>query len=117
MNETIRKQQAISLMNAVAPMIGTVIDPSAIAMHILESGFNISDPERFLMQQAPPEMMAQEGEIPLEESEPPISEAGPIPPEVAAPAPEMGAFAPTGGIPPELLAQLQGQMGVQLPSL
>jgi len=29
----------------------------------------------------------------------------------------MGAFAPTGGIPPELLAQLQGQMGVQLPSL
>ena len=33
------------------------------------------------------------------------------------PGPEGGAFAPTGGIPPELLAQLQGQMGVELPSL
>ena len=116
MNETIRKQQAISLMNAVAPMIGTVIDPSAIAMHILESGFNISDPERFLMQQAPPEMMAQEGEVPPEEPsmmppQPPMS------PETMMPPPDLGAFAPTGGIPPELLAQLQGQMGVELPSL
>lgn len=117
MNETIRKQQAISLMNAVAPMIGTVIDPAAIAMHILETGFNITDPQRFLMQQAPPQMGAEEGQMPPEEGAPPPPGANPIPPEVAAPAPEMGAFAPTGGIPPELLAQLQGQMGVQLPSL
>jgi hypothetical protein len=32
-------------------------------------------------------------------------------------APELGAFAPTGGVPPELLAQLQGQMGLELPAL
>ena len=117
MNETIRKQQAISLMNAVAPMIGSVIDPAAMAMHILETGFNISDPQRFLMQQPPPQMAAEEGQMPPEEGAPPPPGANPISPEVAAPAPEMGAFAPTGGIPPELLAQLQGQMGVQLPSL
>ena len=55
--------------------------------------------------------------MPPEEGAPPLPGANPISPEVAAPAPEMGAFAPTGGIPPELLAQLQGQMGVQLPSL
>jgi hypothetical protein len=33
------------------------------------------------------------------------------------PSPEAGAFAPTGGVPPELLAQLQAQMGMELPSL
>tara|TARA_R110002110_G_scaffold381046_2_gene591905 strand:- start:14 stop:505 length:492 start_codon:yes stop_codon:yes gene_type:complete len=118
MNETIRKQQAISLMNAVAPMIGTVIDPAAIAMHILETGFNISDPERFLLQQPPPDVAAEDGQMPPEESGPP---QGNVPPDMGnipmPPAPDMGAFAPTGGIPPELLAQLQGQMGVQLPSL
>ena len=32
-------------------------------------------------------------------------------------SPDMGAFAPTGGVPPELLAQLQGQMGLDLPAL
>jgi hypothetical protein len=31
--------------------------------------------------------------------------------------PDMGAFAPTGGVPPELLAQLQNQMGLELPAL
>ena len=31
--------------------------------------------------------------------------------------PDMGAFAPTGGVPPELLAQLQGQMGMDLAQL
>jgi len=30
---------------------------------------------------------------------------------------QVGAFAPTGGVPPELLAQLQNQMGIELPSL
>jgi len=29
----------------------------------------------------------------------------------------LGAFAPTGGVPPELLAQLQNQMGMELPNL
>ena len=117
MNETIRKQQAISLMNAVAPMIGTVIDPAAMAMHILETGFNISDPERFLMQQPPPDVAAEDGQMPPEGGPP---QGGP-PPDMAPapmpPPPDMGAFAPTGGIPPELLAQLQGQMGMELPSL
>ena len=28
-----------------------------------------------------------------------------------------GAFAPTGGVPPELLTQLQNQMGLDLPAL
>ena len=124
MNETIRKQQAISLMNAVAPLVGTVIDPAALAMHVLEFGFGIQEPDKFLMQQAPPEMMAEEGEVPPEEGGVPPEMMGgmggpPIPPEMMGggigPSPDV--FAPTGGIPPEILAQLQNQMGLELPSL
>jgi hypothetical protein len=117
MNETIRKQQAISLMNAIAPLVGTVIDPAALATHVLEFGFGIQDPEKFLMQQPPPEMMAQEGEMPPEQ--PPMNMGAPMPPDMGMggvpPSPEL--FAPTGGVPPEILAQLQNQMGLELPSL
>jgi hypothetical protein len=31
--------------------------------------------------------------------------------------PDGGSFAPTGGVPPELLLQLQNQMGLELPNL
>lgn len=116
MNETIRKQQAISLMNAVAPLIGTVIDPTAIAMHVLESGFGIKDPEKFLappMPPPPPEMAGEQGAAGAEPPMAPPGMGNAVPP----PSPDMGAFAPTGGVPPELLAQLQAQMGMELPSL
>jgi hypothetical protein len=121
-NDTIRKQQAVSLMNAIAPLIGTVIDPTALAMHVLEEGFDVKDPMKFLMQQdqpATPEQEAVAGETP----QPPDEQMGPPPmPPGMAPAPmpqgpDLGAFAPTGGVPPELLAQLQNQMGMQLPNL
>jgi hypothetical protein len=110
MNDTIRRQQAVSLLNAVAPLVGTVIDPAALARHVLEDGFGVKDPEKFLMGQAP--QPGAPGEAP-----PP---GAPMPPGMGgAPVPQApeGAFAPTGGVPPELLAQLQGQMGMQLPSL
>ena len=117
MNDTIRRQQAVSLLNAVAPLIGTVIDPAAIARHVLEDGFGVKDPDKFLMQQTP---LPPEGEAPAE-GMPGEEElmAPPMPggmPGGLPSAPE-GAFAPTGGVPPELLAQLQGQMGMELPSL
>lgn len=101
MNDTIRKQQAVSLLNAVAPLVGTVIDAGEIARHVLQSGFGISDPERFIMQQQP---MPTEGNT--------AAGGGP------APMPEAPgeAFAPTGGVPPELVSQLQNQMGMSLPA-
>jgi len=84
----------------------------------LEDGFGIKDPQRFIMEQGPPlppdaqpvdEAAALEGG-PL----PPGGPPGPVPPPGAGVPP---VFAPTGGVPPELLAQLQGQMGLELPSL
>ena len=115
MNETIRKQQAVSLLNAVAPLIGTVIDPMAIAVHVLESGFNVKNPEKFLIQQQP--MPAPGAPTPDGTPVPGGAPAGPMGGAPPPPAPDQGAFAPTGGVPPELLAQLQGQMGLELPSL
>jgi len=113
LNDTIRKQQAISLLNAVAPMVGTVIDPQALAVHVLESGFGIKDPEKFLMQAPDQAVAAEEGQIPPEGEAP----MAPQPVDPGIMAPQGGAFAPTGGIPPELLLQLQNQMGMELPSL
>ena len=112
MNETIRKQQAVSLMNAVAPLVGIVIDPAALAKYVLQTGFGVKNPDKFIMQ--PQQQTPQDAEVAQ-------AEAGAAPmPFGQAPIPEgpaMGAFAPTGGVPPELLAQLQGQMGMDLSQL
>ena len=83
--------------------------------HVLESGFGIKDPEKFLIQQPDPQTMAEEEQLPPEDPA-----AGGMPPQMGGmplPPGQDGAFAPTGGVPPELLAQLQGQMGMELPSL
>ena len=112
MNETIRKQQAVSLMNAVAPLVGIVIDPAALAKYVLQTGFGVKNPDKFIMQ--PQQQTPQDAEVAQ-------AEAGAAPmPFGQAPIPEgpdMGAFAPTGGVPPELLAQRQGQMGMDLAQL
>ena len=108
-NDTIRKQQAVSLMNAIAPLIGVVIDPAALARYVLQQGFDVKDPDKFIMQQ-PQQAPTQEG------AQPTAPQGGMGVPEPGGP-PGMGAFAPTGGVPPELVAQLQNQMGLELPAL
>jgi len=116
LNETARRQQAISLMNAVSPLVGTVIDPNELARYVLQFGFGVKDPDKFIMQQQTP----MDAEVAQEESggvaepygAPPMAQGGmgpgPIPNQV---------FEATGGVPPELLSQLQNQMGVELPNL
>ena len=108
-NDTIRKQQAVSLLNALAPLVGTVIDPQALAKHVLSNGFGIKDPDKFMMQQQPQQPVGPEGAAPGAGPG-----AGQMPPGMPMGQPE-GAFSPTGGVPPELLAQIQGQMDVDLP--
>jgi len=107
MNDTIRKQQAVSLLNALGPLVGTVIDPFALAKHVLQQGFGIKNPDKFLMQPPPQGAPGPEG------AAPPPPQVPMLPPGQVGAGPE-GAFAPTGGVPPELLAQLQGQMGFDL---
>ena len=114
LNETARRQQAISLMNAVAPLVGTVIDPFELAKHVFRDGFGVKNPEKNMIQQQTP----VDAEVAQEESggvaepfgAPPMTGGmapGPIPEQV---------FEATGGVPPELLMQLQNQMGMELPN-
>ena len=116
LNETARRQQAISLMNAVAPLVGTVIDPTELAKHVLSYGFGVKDPEKFMVQQQAAPVGPEGAATPPQAGVPPPSLAGGMggPPAAGAGG---GAFEATGGVPPELLSQLQGQMGLDLPNL
>ena len=119
LNETARRQEAISLMNALGPLVGVVVDPGELVKHVLQFGFGVADPEKFLIKQQTPQDMeaaqAEAGAAP----DPFGGQPGMPPPPMgggAGPMPNQ-AFEATGGVPPELLAQLQNQMGVELPNL
>ena len=113
LNETARRHQAVALMHAMAPLVGVVVDPAELVKHVLQYGFGIDDAEKFIIQQQP---MVAEGEAAAGEEiagmQPPAVTGGmgpgPIPDQV---------FEATGGVPPELLAQLQNQMGLELPNM
>jgi hypothetical protein len=100
-NEAFRQQQAMSLMNAVAPLVGVVIDPAALAKHVLQTGFGIRNAEAFIMAQ--PAM--------------PVGPGGPVPGGPGGdepPVADVGSQAGMGGVPPEILSQLSSQVGLNL---
>ena len=105
MNDTIRKNQAVNLLNAMAPLVGTVINPAELAKHVLQQGFDIKDPEKFIIQQQPQLPAGPEQGMPA--GGPQMGQMGmpEAPPET------------NGGMTPEILAQLQGQMGLDLANL
>jgi len=137
-NETFRRQQAVAMMNSLGPLVGQIIDPVALARHVLQFGFGVKSPGKFMLEQQPPGMqpgMPPEGAPPegMPPGAPPQGMAPPQGPEFPAGA---GMDAPQmdpqellaaqqggmlnydamskvggGGIPPELLRQLQSQMG------
>jgi len=102
LNAQTRRQEAISLLNAVGPLIGTVIDPFELTKHVLQYGFDIKNPEKFLVSQ------------PMMAPAPPPEEGVPAPEEVAPPAgpPPPDMLGGTDAVPPELLAQMMGQTGL-----
>lgn len=100
-NEAFRQQQAMSLMNAVAPLVGVVIDPAALARHVLQFGFGVKNAEEFIMAQ--PALGPDAGGID-------VAGGGVEPP----PGGDVGAQAGMGGVPPEILTQLEAQVGLTL---
>jgi hypothetical protein len=83
-----------------------VVDPAELAKFVLSS-FGVKTPEKFIMQQ-PPMMPGPPGMPP---GMPPMGPEGAPPPEDEMPE----DTEPGGGqIPPELAAQLQGQVGLDL---
>lgn len=89
-NESFRRQSALQLVDAMAPFIQLgVVDPQALAAHVLQFGFGVKTPERFFMQapqMAPGDPNGQPGAMPP---------GGPQMPPVMPP--QMGA---PGGMPP-----------------
>jgi len=49
LNETVRRQEATSFMQAMAPFMGTILDPVAVLQHVLKYGYNIPNPAKFFM--------------------------------------------------------------------
>lgn len=121
-NETFRRQQALAMMNALGPFIGSVVDPQRIVHHVLQFGFGVKSPGKFMMQ-APPMMPPGQPGVPPDAAQP---TAGPQPGAGAGmDAPQMDprellaaqqgrdlTQVGQGGIPPEIVAQLQQQMNL-----
>lgn len=104
-NETFRRQSALSMMQAVGPFIGTAIDPGQMLKYVLQYGFGVKNAEKFIM--APPPM--QPG-MPGSPPGPPPPDQGPVPPSEPPPG-----QAPPSTVPNDVIAQLAGQVGLQLP--
>lgn len=101
-NETGRRNTAMEMMNALAPFVGQgIIDPTVLARHVLQFGFDIKDPDAFLAVQGPPPGMEQQGAPTGEQGMPPGMDPSMMDPSMMGPE----------GMPPE--AMMEG--GQELP--
>jgi hypothetical protein len=105
---------ALQVVDAMAPFAQAgIIKLDALASYLLETGFGVKDPGKFM--NPPEEQMGPEGEPMPPEGQPPMPEAG-MPPQGQVP-PEVIAQAQAQGIPipPEVLAQSEGLPVQELP--
>jgi hypothetical protein len=110
-NETFRRQQSMQLLQVMQPFIQMgVINVPVLLTQVLREGFGMKNPEQLI--QAPPPMVDPATGLPIQD---PAAGAGPDGQPVAAgsadgalPPPEASGIE---GVPPEVLAQLQGQVG------
>lgn len=99
-NESFRRQMALQMMDAMAPFAGAgVINMQELATFVLQNGFGVKNPEKFLMQAPPPQSPEQAPNAPQGDPN-----AMPAP---SVPAPMNGGDAQQG-IPPEIMAQIMG---------
>jgi hypothetical protein len=128
-NETFRRQAAMQMVDAMAPFAQAgVVDPAAVARHVLQFGFGVSNPGEFMGTapgQPPPPPGGEGGAPPPGQPAPAGGAAppGPSPGGPPAPPPGPGAMAPPGESPEEVLAALPPevaqaivQLAQQLPS-
>lgn len=112
-NESFRRQSAMQLMDAMAPMASSgIIDMRKLAAHVLQNGFGVKNPEEFMVAEQPPAPeQAQQPQGPPEQPMPPQGPPQEMPQQPMGPegAPDMG------GLPPELMAMLAEQQGGGMP--
>lgn len=133
MNESFRRQMALQVVDAMAPFAQAgVVKLDALASYLLQTGFGIKDPDKFINPPEPPmppegAPMPPEGPAPMPEagmppmnpSQSPIPAEGmPMPPEMQGAPVAPPAGIPTGAltipgaenIPPEVLASLPPEL-------
>lgn len=149
-NETFRRQQAVAMMNSLGPLVGQIIDPAVLARHVLQFGFGVKSPGKFMIQQ---QQMPMNGQVGPDGQPMPPEMQGQMPPEMQGASMPMGQQMPPpmggmefpagagmdapqvdpnellaaqqgridleqmgqvgkGGLPPDLIRQLQNQMGL-----
>ena len=104
---------ALQMVDAMAPFLGAgIIDLAALARHVLQFGFGVKTPEAFFAQQQPMQPGQEPGNPQGQQSGPPgggqpaAVDAGQQPPSSSGGIPS--------SIPPQVLAALQSNGGMQL---
>ncbi len=96
-NEAFRRQSALQMVDAMAPFVSAgVVDVQKLGAYVLQYGFNVKNPEMFMVQEPEAEMQPQG-------QQPPVP---PIPIDQAAPMMSQPMAAPAEELPPELMAML-----------
>lgn len=104
-NDTLRRQNAISMLNALAPLLGVVIDPRELSRYLLQNAFNIRNPDKFLVPQQGGMPMGPQLADPM--ADPMVAQE-----QMPADMPPADMFGGTDAVPPELAQQLAGQVGL-----
>jgi hypothetical protein len=96
-NDMIRRQEAVTLFNTLAPFMGTLVNPNELIRYLLQQGYDIKNVERFMMAPAPmPGMPGQPGL-----AGPPQPGAEQVPGQLGA-APAPGQPESNGSEPPAM---------------
>lgn len=99
-NEAVRRQMALQMVDAMAPFASAgIVNMQELAGYVLQQGFNIKNPEKFLSM--PEQQMPPQGEPAM----------GGVPPEMAGgpTGAQQQAALPAGQLPPEIMAMIQQQ--------
>lgn len=107
-NETVKRQQALALFQAMMPFVSLgVVDPYALVEKILRDGFGERSPQKFLMDPAAAaEILQMQTMGGAAQDEAPQGQG------VDAPQPPVEEGSQIAGVPPEVMAQLAGQVGL-----
>ena len=119
-NETVRRQQAVQVVDAMAPFVNTgIIDMAKLAGYLLTYGFGIKDGGSFIIPPPPPMPPAPEPQPQAMPEQMPMGMPPQMPmgmppqgmPPQGMPMPGMEGLPPElAGLPPEILMQLMQQM-------
>jgi hypothetical protein len=104
-NDMIRRQEAITLFNTLAPYMGILIDPQALITYLLSQGYDIKNVDRFFAPPPPPVPPGMEGEagqpgVPGQEMAPGGAGPGGMAPPGPVPGPPETNGAPPAAMPP-----------------